>query len=171
MTVNSGTCVASSSGEAWIKRFRAKSACQARTVMIRTPPDLVLGLGLLDDELVLGRAAGVEAGADYDRTEVHDVALLAPDHVLIQHGRVVVPVLVADVVNAVPIEAEVRADAFGRFHGQLLQIQYTTWDVETGQHNTVVFALLVTGVGGGSSSILNSPRPPGWVGQFGIWNL
>ena len=50
------------------------------------PPDLVAARRLVDDELVLGRAAGVLAGPDDERTVGRDEALAVADGVLVQLG-------------------------------------------------------------------------------------
>ena len=52
----------------------------------RAPPDLVAARRLVDDELVLGRAAGVLAGADDERAVGRDEALAVADGVLVQLG-------------------------------------------------------------------------------------
>ena len=50
------------------------------------PPDLVVAAGLVDDELVLGRAAGVLAGPHHERAVGGEQAFLALDGLLVQ-GR------------------------------------------------------------------------------------
>ena len=57
------------------------------------PPDGVLGLGVADDELVLGRAAGVLAGLDDQRAVLGEQALAAADRLLDQRRGAEVPVI------------------------------------------------------------------------------
>ena len=52
----------------------------------RTPPDVVAGRRLLDDELVLRGPAGVLAGPNDERTVGGDEAFAVPDRVLVQLG-------------------------------------------------------------------------------------
>ena len=50
------------------------------------PPDRAVGFRVADNELVLGRASGVLARLDGDRTGGREAAFAAPDHVLDQFG-------------------------------------------------------------------------------------
>jgi hypothetical protein len=58
----------------------------------RPPPDPVLGAGLADDELVLGRAAGVDARVDGERAALGDRRLAALERVGVELRRGRVPV-------------------------------------------------------------------------------
>ena len=58
----------------------------ADLVVDLAPPDLVLAPRLADDELVLGRAAGVLAGADDERALGGDDALAVADRALVELG-------------------------------------------------------------------------------------
>ena len=51
---------------------------------IVVPPDLVLGLGIADGELVLGGAAGMGAGLDHERAALGDFTFTAPDGFLVE---------------------------------------------------------------------------------------
>ena len=51
------------------------------------PPDFVSDLGLVDDEFVLHRAAGVHAGGDHQRTVCGQLALVAAHRLGNECGR------------------------------------------------------------------------------------
>ena len=71
------------------------------------PPDPVLGARLADDELVLGRAAGVLAGVDGERPAFGDPALVALQRVRVELRRGRVPVDGA--LGLDPVDREARA--------------------------------------------------------------
>ena len=52
-----------------------------------SPPDAVLRAGLAHDELVLRRAARVDAGVDDERPALGEHALLARERVRVEHRR------------------------------------------------------------------------------------
>ena len=57
-------------------------------LLVAVPPDALLGGGLAHDELVLRRAARVDAGIDRERTALGEMSLAVCDRVLIQQrGR------------------------------------------------------------------------------------
>ena len=56
------------------------------------PPDLVLGAGVADHELVLGRAAGMAAGGGDDRAAAGELRLLAGQRLLVEARRLEIPV-------------------------------------------------------------------------------
>ena len=62
-------------------------------LVARMPPDGVLAGGLLDKELVLGRAAGMFAGLGRQRAGGHNRCLVAPHRLLIERGSAQVPSL------------------------------------------------------------------------------
>ncbi len=45
-------------------------------ILIGSPPDGVLGVLVHDDELILGRTAGIDAGENVDSAQIADIALL-----------------------------------------------------------------------------------------------
>ena len=54
----------------------------------RSPPDVVLRVGMLDDALVLRRAAGLRAGVGDERAVLRDArVLLVADRVLVERAR------------------------------------------------------------------------------------
>ena len=54
----------------------------------RAPPDVVLRVGMLDDALVLRRAAGLRAGVSDERAVLRDARVfLEPDRVLVERTR------------------------------------------------------------------------------------
>jgi hypothetical protein len=59
------------------------------------PVDAALACRILDKELVVGRAAGMHAGAHHERAAVGDGALTAPDRFLVECGNRQVPMNVA----------------------------------------------------------------------------
>jgi hypothetical protein len=58
----------------------------------RSPPDAVLGARLADDELVLGRAAGVDARVDGQCAALGDRGFAALERVGVELGRGRIPV-------------------------------------------------------------------------------
>ena len=71
----------------------------------RPPPDLVVAVGLVDDELVVGRPTGVVAGADNQRPQVGQRALAPPYRVFIQGRCRQIPEDLVQVVQAVRLQA------------------------------------------------------------------
>ena len=55
-----------------------------RELAVLLPPDRLFGLLVADDELVLGRAAGVDAGLGAERAALDDVAFVGGDRVLVE---------------------------------------------------------------------------------------
>ena len=84
----------------------------------RAPPDVVLRVGMLDDALVLGRAAGLGAGVGDERAVLRDARVfLEADRVLVERARREVVVDFGD-GEAVGGEVEgggCRAHRLGRF--------------------------------------------------------
>ena len=78
------------------------------------PPDLVVARGLVDDELVLGRAAGVLAGADDQRPVGRDEALAVADGVLVELG-------------GRQVGADVAADGRALGRGGGCHMRWTPW--------------------------------------------
>jgi hypothetical protein len=72
----------------------------------RPPPDPLLGLGLLDDELVPGRTAGKAAGVDDERPALGKAALAPLESVRVEQRRSRLPVDTA--VRVEPVAAERR---------------------------------------------------------------
>jgi len=74
-------------------RSSARAECRSAPADGRVeaaPPDIGVRVGLVDQVLVPGRAAGVPAGANDERAVGGEDALVAPDRVLVQlgHGQV-----------------------------------------------------------------------------------
>jgi hypothetical protein len=70
----------------------------------RAPPDVALAGGFLDDELVVGRAAGVGAGVGHQRAALGQRAFVAAQRFLDQLFGGVVPVFRVDVADAVLVK-------------------------------------------------------------------
>src|SRR5690606_36519581 len=66
-----------------------------------TPPDLALGGRLAHDELVVGRAAGMVAGADDEGPALGHHAFVAPKRLLLRPRRRIVPALDDQVAKTV----------------------------------------------------------------------
>src|SRR5262249_19401712 len=80
---------------------------------VAVPPDRVLGRGVDDGMLVLGRAAGVDAGFRAERPALHDRGFAVGDGVLVKLGRIEIPVhrgeiFEAELVGAVGTVAQTR---------------------------------------------------------------
>ena len=73
---------------------------------VAAPPDDVLGGGVDDGVLVLGRAAGVMPGLGAERTALHDVAFARRDGVLVERRRVQIPVDRGQILEAEFVSAE-----------------------------------------------------------------
>ena len=71
--------------------FTQTLVCVLGERLVPIPPDPVLGTGLADDELVLGRASRVPARVDDQRAARSDARLVAEDRVLVEHRRRRVP--------------------------------------------------------------------------------
>src|SRR5690606_8456209 len=69
------------------------------------PPDLVFGRRLAHDELVVGREAGVVAGADHQGPEVPDNSFAEPDGLLVERGSAQVPKFALKVAETVMFKA------------------------------------------------------------------
>ena len=63
-----------------------------RELAVLVPPDRLLGVLVADDELVLGAAAGVDAGLGAQRAALDDLGLAVRDGVLVKGFRGEVPV-------------------------------------------------------------------------------
>ncbi len=72
------------------------------------PVNGIFGLGVTDDELVLGRAAGVLAGLDHQRPVLGEQPLAAADGFLDQRPRPQVPVQGGRSVEALGVETMAR---------------------------------------------------------------
>ncbi len=70
------------------------------------PPHLVLGVGVADDELVLGRAAGMDAGLSDQGAAGGELGLAALQRVLVEARRLQVPVDALEVAQADLVGAE-----------------------------------------------------------------
>lgn len=64
------------------------------------PPHLVLGVGVADDELVLGRAAGMDAGLGHQGAAGGQLRLAALQRVLVEARGLQVPVDALEVAQA-----------------------------------------------------------------------
>ena len=67
-------------------RQQRLEACRGDWLVAGMPPDGVSARGLLDEELILGRAAGVLAGLGRQGSRGDDGRLVAPDGVLVEGG-------------------------------------------------------------------------------------
>ena len=68
------------------------------------PPDVRIGRGLLHDVLVVGRAAGVDAGHGDQGPAVGDLRFAAPHRLLVEGGPSIIPMGRGDVADAVLLE-------------------------------------------------------------------
>ena len=81
----------------------------------RPPPDVVLRCGILDDALVLRRAAGLHAGVGDERAVLGDArVLLEADRVLVERARREV---VVDLGDGEAVSGEVEGCRSCRAHG------------------------------------------------------
>ena len=71
-----------------------------RELAVAVPPHGVLGERVDDGVLVLGRAAGVDAGLRAERAAGHDGGLASRDRVLVERGRGVIPVDRGEILEA-----------------------------------------------------------------------
>ncbi len=76
--------------------------------LVVVPPDRAVGFGVADDELVVGRAAGMLAGPDHQRPVLCEQALAARDGVLDQGRRAEIPVQGGGRVDALVRQIERR---------------------------------------------------------------
>ena len=79
---------------------QASEAGRRQLLVDLAPPDVRGGLGLVDDELVLHRAAGVDAGLDDQRAICGEAPLAAPDRVRDQRRGAEVGVQIARLEDA-----------------------------------------------------------------------
>jgi len=83
------------------------------------PPDVRFARRLLDNELVVGGAAGVAAGLHDQRAKVGDCSLVPADSLLIEHGGSEVPVNGFGVLNAMILDAVMTDESAIVLHGFL----------------------------------------------------
>ncbi len=75
------------------------------------PVDAAPGLGILDEELVVGRAAGMDAGAHDEGAAVAHLAFAAADRFLVERRNRQVPVNVTEVLQPQRLESEFGNEA------------------------------------------------------------
>jgi len=71
----------------------------------RAPPDLVVALLFIDDELVIGRAPSVVPGSHNERPEMGESALAALERLFVERGRRKIPVDIVQVVESMVLKA------------------------------------------------------------------
>src|SRR5690606_6017798 len=81
------------------------------------PPDIILRCGLLHDEPVVRRAAGVAARLHDQRAEMGDLAFIPPRGLFIEHGCRQVPINSAGVFNAVFFDPVIAYETAKVLHG------------------------------------------------------
>ena len=81
------------------------------------PVDGAAGDRVLDEELVVGRAAGVDAGADHEGAALAELALAAPDRLLIEIWDAEISMDVAGVLEPERAETEFGNDEARLCHG------------------------------------------------------
>src|SRR6185437_4764514 len=74
--------------------------------LVVVPPDLVFGLGIAHHELVVGGAAGMDAGAHHQRTIGGDMAFTSAHGLLIKGRGTEIPVHGLEVAKSMTAEAE-----------------------------------------------------------------
>ncbi len=90
------------------QRAQMREGGLVRRAVHRAPPDVVAARRLVDDELVVGRAAGVGARLHGERAALRDGAQAAADRLLVERFRPEVPVHPPVVDEAVPVETRAR---------------------------------------------------------------
>ena len=102
------------------------------------PPHRVFGSGLLDDVFVARGAPGIGAGIDRKAAAEGELAFAAPDRVLVEHRRRLVPMHGSEMPHALPLEP---VPALYRGHRIALVIRRFLL-LRTGQHRTSAPALI-----------------------------
>jgi hypothetical protein len=89
-----------------------------RKLAVLLPPDGLLGLRVADHELVLGRAAGVDAGLGAERAALDDMTFPGGDRVFVELLGGQIPVDAGQILQAEPVRAMRTVPKTRLFHAR-----------------------------------------------------